>query len=257
MKSRASLMAMLAIAAGTLLGAASGCELIAGVDRSKIEGAGAGGTGGSTAGGGTGGTGGTTTPTGGGGTGGTTTCDPAKCPVPADECKVAICDAMDMCAEGPAADGKVSATQIVGDCKQNVCMGGAIVSQNLDTDIEDDNQTCTADTCDAGAAQHKPNPQGTSCTENNDDESLNNTVGLPGGNPVSVGISDARSGNDLGVSDFGITIAGLQEGSYSLTLAATSSVNVVQRVPEPGVLSLLGAGLAGFGLIRRRKSRKS
>lgn len=97
----------------------------------------------------------------------------------------------------------------------------------------------------------------TSCTENNDDESLNNTVGLPGGNPVSVGISDARSGNDLGVSDFGITIAGLQEGSYSLTLAATSSVNVVQRVPEPGVLSLLGAGLAGFGLIRRRKSRKS
>lgn len=167
MKSRASLMAMLAIAAGTLLGAASGCELIAGVDRSKIEGAGAGGTGGSTAGGGTGGTGGTTTPTGGGGTGGTTTCDPAKCPVPADECKVAICDAMDMCAEGPAADGKVSATQIVGDCKQNVCMGGAIVSQNLDTDIEDDNQTCTADTCDAGAAQHKPNPQGTSCTENN------------------------------------------------------------------------------------------
>ena len=167
MKSRASLMAMLAIAAGTLLGAASGCELIAGVDRSKIEGAGAGGTGGSTAGGGTGGTGGTTTPTGGGGTGGTTTCDPAKCPVPADECKVAICDAMDMCAEGPAADGKVSATQIDGDCKQNVCMGGAIVSQNLDTDIEDDNQTCTADTCDAGAVQHKPNPQGTSCTENN------------------------------------------------------------------------------------------
>lgn len=67
----------------------------------------------------------------------------------------------------------------------------------------------------------------TSCTENNDDESLNNTVGLPGGNPVSVGISDARSGNDLGVSDFGITIAGLQEGSYSLTLAATDRKSVV------------------------------
>ena len=45
MKSKASLMAMLAIAAGTLLGAASGCELIAGVDRSKI---GEGGVGGST-----------------------------------------------------------------------------------------------------------------------------------------------------------------------------------------------------------------
>lgn len=97
----------------------------------------------------------------------------------------------------------------------------------------------------------------TSCTEDNDDESLNNTVGLPAGNPADAGISDARKAGvvDPGLSDFGITVLGLPSGDYSLTLAATSSVNVVQAVPEPAILGLLGLSLAGLGM--RRRSRKN
>jgi hypothetical protein len=100
---------------------------------------------------------------------------------------------------------------------------------------------------------------GATCAEVADTQSLNNTLGLPGGNPQSACISDTRGGCiDPGLTAFGINITNLTTGSYSLTLASTSSVNVVQRiaaVPEPGILALLGIGLLGvFGSISRRKS---
>ena len=99
---------------------------------------------------------------------------------------------------------------------------------------------------------------GATCTEDNDDESLNNAIGLPPGeNPGDNGISDNRFAGspDLGFSDFGITITGLATGNYSLTLAATSSVNVTQRVPEPSVLGLLGLSMAMLGFVGYRRKK--
>jgi hypothetical protein len=99
---------------------------------------------------------------------------------------------------------------------------------------------------------------GVTCIEDNDEESLSNTIGLPPGNPISAGISDNRfaASPDLGWSDFGITVSGLPAGTYALTLNATSSVNVTQRVnavPEPGFLALMGLGLMGVFASSRRK----
>src|SRR6185503_19785420 len=91
MKSTTSFLAMVAIAAGALLGAASGCELIAGVDHTKI---GTGATGGSGGSGGTTGGGGTAGTTGGtAGTGPMCTDPTMDCPAPSGECKVPACDA--------------------------------------------------------------------------------------------------------------------------------------------------------------------
>jgi hypothetical protein len=101
---------------------------------------------------------------------------------------------------------------------------------------------------------------GATCTEDNDGEDLNNSIGLPPGlNPGDNGISDNRFAGspDLGFSDFGITITGLSSGNYSLTLAATSSVNVVQRVetPEPSTLGLLGLSMAMLGFVGYRRKK--
>ncbi len=169
MKSNASLLAMLAIAAGTLLGAASGCELIAGVDRNKIQGTGGdAGSGGTTQGGG--GTTTTTSSTDGGG--GTTTTppmcvDPAKdCPAPSGECKVAICDGDGKCAEENVKDGDDATTQSTGDCKKNVCQGGAVTAANDDTDPLDDNNLCTQDVCNNGSPESTPQSAGFTCMLN-------------------------------------------------------------------------------------------
>ena len=170
MKSHASLLAMLTIAAGTLLGAASGCELIASIDRNKIqETGGAGGEGGTTN---TAGGGGTTssssTTDGGGGTTSSSTnpgcVDPqADCGPPSADCKEFSC-VDGACVEGDVADGTLAATQTAMDCKRSVCAGGVAISENDNTDPLDDGEDCTLDVCDAGNPASNPADIGFSCS---------------------------------------------------------------------------------------------
>jgi hypothetical protein len=54
--------------------------------------------------------------------------------------------------------------QIAGDCKKIVCNGlGGTTTVPDDTDVPDDGNPCTQDTCSGGAVQHVPVASGTSC----------------------------------------------------------------------------------------------
>src|SRR5947209_6351182 len=104
MNQRNSLYTALFLAAGALAVSVTGCELLATVDRSQINGTGGKGTGGGTGGttssttvSSTTGSGGTTTSSGTGGmcAGGVMACStPQDCPDPMNECVIRSCDAM-------------------------------------------------------------------------------------------------------------------------------------------------------------------
>ncbi len=151
MRWRKSLIVVLTVLACCL---SAGCEFL--VSFETVPGGtttgGAGGTSGSTAGGG-----GTTTTSG---------CDPATCPAPADECRIAVCNANDECGEKAVEDGMPSQTQVAGDCLQNVCTGGVVGSQNDDADLPGDLLACTIDLCASGVASHELVAAGTMCAEN-------------------------------------------------------------------------------------------
>ena len=166
MKTRTgSLLTAAALAAVAMSAMVTGCELIASVDRSLIQGSGGGGTGGSmTTTTGNGGDGGGTTSTS-TSTGGIACTDPVKdCPAPPNECVTAICDANKLCAvSNVAVDGPVT-VQTAGDCKKLVCDGnGATKPVDDNTDINDDAKECTTDTCVAGVSANTPVAVNTAC----------------------------------------------------------------------------------------------
>lgn len=149
-----------ALAAG-----AFGCELIATVDRSDIDGTGSGGTGGTSP---------TTTSstttsstTSGGGGGGMPECTKAEeCADPGNECVTRTCDD-GKCGTAPVAAGTAVAAQTAGDCKSKQCDGkGVAADVNDDTDLPNDMKACTDDACVAGVPSNKNTAAGTACGAN-------------------------------------------------------------------------------------------
>lgn len=56
--------------------------------------------------------------------------------------------------------------------------------------------------------------------------------------------------------NFSLLLTGLTDGTYTLSLE-TQGRTVVSRVPEPASLALIGAGLAGLGVVGRKKRKQA
>lgn len=95
---------------------------------------------------------------------------------------------------------------------------------------------------------------GVTCTEMFDSENLNTNVSTSGV-PNS---QDTHSygPNIIGLGAYGVYLTGLSAGTWTFALNAVTST-LITRVPEPGMLGLMGLGLAGLGFALRRQRKQA
>lgn len=149
----------------------------------------------------------------------------------------------------------ISAIEAAGSSAQANLNTSFTLSQQSDTDAADGSALGFANWNPQGtAANDCTSGNGVTCTENFDTQDLNINVGT-----TTSGTETTHSfaAGDLGFGDvltqFGITVSGLDAGTWSLTLNEVKSVDLRREVPEPGILALVGIGLLGLGMSSRRK----
>jgi hypothetical protein len=88
------------------------------------------------------------------------------CPGQDTACQTRVCSA-GMCGFAYAPAGLFVSDPVMGDCKRNECNGsGQIVAAPSPTDLPNDMNSCTGDTCVGGAPSFVPLAQGTVCNQN-------------------------------------------------------------------------------------------
>ena len=92
---------------------------------------------------------------------------------------------------------------------------------------------------------------GATCVETADSEDLNLNVTTSANNTSATHSYDP---NVAGLQRYGIFVTGLTAGTWTLGLNAVTST-LITRVPEPGILSLMGLGLLGIGASQRRRTK--
>jgi hypothetical protein len=87
------------------------------------------------------------------------------CPGSDGECQHRTC-AGGTCGVAFEPAGTLVASQVAGDCKQDVCDGaGAVVRASLASDVPVDGSACTLDSCEGGVPSNPPAPAGTVCAQ--------------------------------------------------------------------------------------------
>ncbi len=89
----------------------------------------------------------------------------SECPGTDTECMTKTC-ASGVCGFSFADDGAPVSAQTTGDCKKVVCDGaGGTKSIDFDSDLPNDGNGCTTDSCSSGVPLHSNSGAGTSCSE--------------------------------------------------------------------------------------------
>jgi Putative metal-binding motif len=91
----------------------------------------------------------------------------STCPGQDTECQTRICTS-GVCGVTYTPAGTTTSNQAPGDCRENQCNGsGSIVSAVKDADLPNDNNQCTADTCNSGVPVYANLGPGAVCNQNN------------------------------------------------------------------------------------------
>jgi hypothetical protein len=98
----------------------------------------------------------------GGGGGAHRTCASAAQCDDQNPCTTDVCSPDGLCV-WTALDGVPSPEQVVGDCQTMHCVQGEPQTEPDDTDVADDHEACTVDTCNAGVPAHTAQLDGTPC----------------------------------------------------------------------------------------------
>src|SRR5262249_43732273 len=71
----------------------------------------------------------------------------------------------DLLCEWAQLDGVDSPEQVIGDCKKVHCAAGVEMDVTDDSDVPDDHEDCTIDSCDTKGPSHVPKQDGTPCDD--------------------------------------------------------------------------------------------